>query len=276
MSTMYPVPTSLSPSRVEAFVSCPLAFRFASIEKLPEPPSVHTTKGSLVHRALELLFALPSAQRTDTAAHDAFQQAATEYRSDPEFTLLGLDGAAAEEFFSDAWSLVERYLAIEDPTEVNAIGLELRLEAQVGNLTLRGIIDRLDLDADGQLLITDYKTGRSPGPRYAQNRFVGLNFYSFLCEQVLGRRPVGIRLIYLRSGDVVTATPSAQSVRYVATRTTAVWQAVEKACTSGVFHPKPGGLCTYCAFQPWCPAFGGDPAMAAVEAPARFGIGATG
>ena len=55
-SMAYPVPTSLSPSRVEAFTSCPLAFRFASIDRLPEPPHPATAKGSLVHRALELLF----------------------------------------------------------------------------------------------------------------------------------------------------------------------------------------------------------------------------
>jgi putative RecB family exonuclease len=52
----FPVPVNLSPSRVEAFTSCLLAFRFASIEKLPEPPRPPTTKGSLVHRP-ELLFA---------------------------------------------------------------------------------------------------------------------------------------------------------------------------------------------------------------------------
>ena len=34
-------------------------------------------------------------------------------------------------------------------------GLELMLEAQVGSLKLRGIIDRLDLDADGGLVVTD-------------------------------------------------------------------------------------------------------------------------
>ena len=51
---VFEVPTSLSPSRVEKFTSCPLAFRFASIEKLPERPSIHATRGSLVHRALEL------------------------------------------------------------------------------------------------------------------------------------------------------------------------------------------------------------------------------
>jgi putative RecB family exonuclease len=27
-------------------------------------------------------------------------------------------------------------------------------------------------------------------------------------------------------------------------------------------------LCDYCSFKQWCPAFGGDPALAAVEATA--------
>lgn len=273
MPVMFPVPTSLSPSRVESFVSCPMAFRFSSIERLPEPPSPHTTKGSLVHRALELLFTLPAADRSITSARPAFDRAVEEYRTDPEFTMLALDDAAAGAFFADAWALVERYFDMEDPRAVRDIGLELRLETQVGDLTLRGIIDRLELDTDDNLIVTDYKTGRSPGLRYEQNSLAGLNFYSLLCEQVLGRRPVAIRLMYLRSGEVISAAPTEQSVRYVRTRTSAVWRAVEKACTSGDFQPKPGPLCRSCAFSSWCPEFGGDPARAAVEAPLRYGSG---
>lgn len=268
----YPVPTSMSPSRVEAFVSCPLAFRFASIEKLPEPPSVHTTKGSLVHRALELLFTEAPAQRDLQLARSAYAQARAEYLVDPEFTQLGLDETAAEAFFADGWSLVEGYFSMEDPRTVREIGLELKLEAQVGDLTLRGIIDRLQLDDEGRLVVVDYKTGKSPGLRYEQNSLAGLNFYSFLCEEVLGQRPAAVRLMYLRSGETITATPSAQSVKFVRTRTKAVWDAVEKACTAGDFRPKSGALCGSCAFKPWCPEFGGDPTLAAVEAPLRYAV----
>ena len=82
-------------------------------------------------------------------------------------------------------------------------------------------------------------------------------------RQVLGQRPTAIRLMYLRTGETITATPSAQSVRFITTRTTAVWKAVERACLTGNFQPRPGALCNSCAFQPWCPAFGGDPALAA-------------
>ncbi|MDP2290642.1 MAG: PD-(D/E)XK nuclease family protein [Actinomycetota bacterium] len=267
---MYPVPTSLSPSRVEAFTSCPMAFRFASIEKLPEPPSIHATKGSMVHRVLELLFLNPGTQRTIATAEPAFQQARAEYLLDPEFTELQLSPEQQQAFFDDAWTLVEAYFAMEDPTSVREIGLEIRLEAQVGDLGLRGIIDRLELDEEGRLVVTDYKTGRAPGPMYQQKSLGGVHFYSFLCEEVLGQRPAAIRLMYLRTGETITATPSAQSVRFITTRTTAVWKAVERACVTGNFQPREGALCKTCAFQPWCPAFGGDPTLAAVEAPVRF------
>ncbi len=267
----YLVPTSLSPSRVESFTSCPMAFRFASIERLPEPPSPHTTKGSLVHRVLELLFTHPAAARTADAIQQSFQQAVHEYDSDPDFTMLGLDDAQRHEFVDDAWVLVQAYLRMEDPTTIHPIGVELRLEAQVGDLTLRGIIDRLDLDADGQLIVTDYKTGRAPGIKYEQSRLGGVHFYSFLCESVLGVRPTAIRLMYLRSGEIITATPSSQSTRFITTRTSAVWKAVERACTTDDFRPRSGPLCNSCAFKTWCPAFGGDPSKAAVEAPLAYG-----
>jgi putative RecB family exonuclease len=267
--SMYPVPTSLSPSRVEAFTSCPMAFRFASIERLPESPSPHTTKGSLVHRVLELLFMHPPAARTIATAATCFSQAVDEYAVDPEFTLLNLDDDHERTFLDDSWKLVEAYFRMEDPTAIREIGIELRLEAQVGALALRGIIDRLELDEDGGLIVTDYKTGSAPGLKYEQRRLAGVHFYSFLCEEVLGRRPTAIRLMYLRTGETITAVPSAQSVRFINTRTAAVWKAVERACNTGNFQPRQGPLCASCSFQQWCPAFGGHPELAAEQSRAR-------
>ncbi|MGB7878539.1 MAG: PD-(D/E)XK nuclease family protein [Ilumatobacteraceae bacterium] len=266
LAPVFPVPTSLSPSRVSSFTSCPMQFRFSSIEKLPEAPGPATTKGSIVHRALELLFVRPAGERTPEAlAHD-MAAALEEYRTHPDYVGLRLDDAGAEKFDRDCHALIDKYFAMEDPTAVREIGLELWMEAPVGHLTLRGIIDRLELDADGELVVTDYKTGRAPSGNYEQKSLAGVHFYSFLCEAVFGKRPAKIRLMYLSSGETIETVPSAQSVKFITTRTTAVWSAVERACITGDFRPRPSKLCDYCSFQQWCPTFGGDPSRAAVEA----------
>jgi putative RecB family exonuclease len=263
---VFPVPTSLSPSRVSSFTSCPLQFRFSSIEKLPEPPGVATTKGTVVHRALELLFVRPAAGRTPEALRADMATALEEYRIHPDYVGLQLDETAAAAFDGDCHAMIDKYFAMEDPTRVREIGLELWMEAEVGPLTLRGIIDRLELDADGGLVVTDYKTGRAPSANFEQKSLAGVHFYSFLCEAVLGRRPAKIRLMYLASGETIETVPSAQSVKFITTRTSAVWSAVERACTTGDFRPRQSRLCDWCSFKQWCPAFGGDPALAATEA----------
>ncbi len=264
---MFEVPTSLSPSRVEKFTSCPLAFRFASIEKLPERPSIHATRGSLVHRALELAYARPAAERTPDAFFASLAVARHEFLAMPELIDLHLDDDEQAKLDDDCRTLVERYLTMEDPTAARPIGIELRLSADVGSLALRGIIDRLDLRDDGELVVIDYKTGRAPSLNWEQKSLAGVHFYSFLCEQVLGRRPAAIRLMYLSSGETIEATPSEQSVRFITTRTKAVWQAVERACQTEDFRPHQSALCSSCSFQRWCPVFGGDPALAHIEAP---------
>src|SRR5437879_2463797 len=63
-------PRSLSPSACSSFKECPLAFRFSYLEQLPEPPSSATSKGTLVHRALELLMDRPADERSIDAARE--------------------------------------------------------------------------------------------------------------------------------------------------------------------------------------------------------------
>jgi putative RecB family exonuclease len=262
---MYEVPTSLSPSRVESFINCPLAFRFSSIEKLPELPTVATTRGSLVHRALELLFVHPAEDRNAERLSVALDRALNEFIATPDYQLLNLNEAEAAQFERDCRDLTARYLEMEDPTNIREIGLELRLAADLEGIELRGIIDRLELDETGDLIVTDYKTGRAPGPKYQAKSLQGVHFYAWLCQEVLGQRPREVRLMYLKSSQVITATPTAQSVKFLTTRTLAVYQAVEKACTTGQFASRQSALCRSCSFQRWCPEFGGDPAKAAAE-----------
>jgi RecB family exonuclease len=158
----YSLPPTLSPSRVSAFTECALAFRFASLDRLPEPPAPHLTRGTLVHLALERLFVLPPAERTPEQAGPCLDAAVAALRDDGEFTGLGLDTEGEAAFVADARRLVDRYFTMEDPTAVHAVGLEVQLRADVGGVQLTGIIDRLDRTHDGGFVVVDYKTGAAP------------------------------------------------------------------------------------------------------------------
>ena len=272
MGGMFPVPATLSPSRVQAFTSCPMAFRFSAIEKLPEPASIHTARGTFVHRILELLFQAEAPQRTQPLALELLEQAWADLTAEDEYRLLAPSDDQAAGLRADAAKLVARYFEMEDPTAIQPEGLELQLEAELDGVVLRGIIDRLERNAEGQLVVTDYKTGRAPSPQYEQRSLGGVHFYAWLCEHALGERPAQIRLMYLSAGETITAFPSDQSIRFLPKRAGAVFQAIRKACTTGDFRPQPGPLCNSCAFQRWCPSFGGNPALAAAEAPLVYAL----
>jgi putative RecB family exonuclease len=262
----FPVPRSLSPSKVSAFTDCALAFRFSVIDRLPEPPSAAATKGTLVHAALERLHLLPPADRTVDAALACLADAAVDMRDDPEYVGLELSGDDEASFHAEAAQLVRNYFRLEDPRTVRAIGLELMLAAEVDGLPLRGIIDRLELDGDGGLVVTDYKTGSAPSTQYERKRLSGVHIYSLLCEQLLGRRPTRVQLLYLRDPLALITQPSDRSTRGTRRTLGAVWQAVERACDREDFRPQPSRLCEWCSFRAYCPAFGGDPAAARVLA----------
>jgi putative RecB family exonuclease len=264
-----PLPTSLSPSKVASFKDCGLAFRFSTIDRLPETASPHAAKGTLVHRALELLmWEQPAGRRSLPAALACLERAAADVRRDPEYEQLDLGEVTEDEWLDDAERLVRNYFELEDPNQVRVIGTELRLSVEVGGLIMRGIIDRLELDGDGGLVVTDYKTGRAPGTTYEQARLGGVHFYAFLCEKLLGRRPARIQLLHLREPLAISTVPSEQSSRALHQRASAIWAAVAQACEREDFQPNPGRLCEHCAYQAYCPTFGGDPALAAPAAAA--------
>ena len=164
---------------------------------------------------------------------------------------------------ADAERLVANYFLLEDPDEVTPVGIELTLDAPLGDVRLRGILDRLDRRPDGELVVVDYKTGRAPSDAYLQSKLTGVQIYALLCQEVLGRRPVEVRLLHLKEPTVITAEPTDQVIRGQRTKTLAVWSAIERACRDEDFRPKTGPLCRFCRFRDFCPAYGGDPSLAA-------------
>ncbi len=267
MNSQFPVPVTLSPSRVSSFQDCALQFRFASIQNLPQPPGIHAVKGNVVHRALELLLALEPEHRTEDAAHESMAEARREYEPMYDFTGLNLAPEQSDKFWKECAGLIDSYLRMEDPRSINGIEIELWVEAPLDGFAIRGYIDRLERDANGNLVVTDYKTGRAPRANDVDNKMRQLEMYAYMIRAMRGELPATLQLLYIKEGVRLTRSPTEQSMRFVATRTSAMYKAIERACTTGEFPTRKSGLCNFCNFKSWCPEFGGDPAKAAIEAP---------
>ncbi len=250
---------ALSPSRAGDFKQCPLMYRFRAIDRLPEPPSAAATLGTLVHAVLEDLFGLPADSRTEAAALEMVLprwDALLDER--PELASLHTSDAAEAQWLGDARERLRTYFEMENPSRIEPDGREVLVEMQLedGPL-LRGIIDRVDVAADGSIRIIDYKSGKSPAPQYSQSAKFQMRFYALVVERLRERRPALTRLLYLRDGVHVDLRPTDEDMAAIEHEVRELWREITAAAEAGVFRPRKSKLCGWCSFQAICPEFGG-------------------
>jgi putative RecB family exonuclease len=254
---------SLSPSRAADFKTCPLLFRFRTIDRLPERPTVDQARGTLVHAVLERLFDLPATQRTPAAAGELVAPQWERLCTDqPELAALftGDDLVGADEFLASARSLLDGYFTVEDPRRLEPAERENLVAALVDDqLLIRGYIDRLDISPDGALRVVDYKTGGAPREAFEARALFQLKFYALVLWRTRGVVPRVLRLLYLKDAEICDYTPDADELARFEQTVLALWRAIEKATAARDFRPKPSRLCGWCSHQTLCPAFGGTP-----------------
>jgi putative RecB family exonuclease len=257
-----PVLASLSPSRAGDFMTCPLLYRFRTIDRIPEKPSAAAVRGTVVHQVLEDLFDLPAAERTVERATAMIPAAWDLVREQDEAAATGLFATVEEatEWLASAVPLVETYFRLEDPTTLDPAERELRVETTLDDgLVLRGYIDRLDRNAAGEVRVVDYKTGKAPGEGYEQKALFQMRFYALVLWRATGTVPRLLQLLYLGSEHVLRYEPDEGDLLATERKIKALWAAIARAQETGDWRPSPSRLCDWCDHQSRCPAFGGTP-----------------
>jgi putative RecB family exonuclease len=256
---------TLSPSRAADFMTCPLLYRFRTIDRLPEPPSPAATRGTIVHAVLERLFDLPPAERTVQSA-TALIAPAWEHLVEAEPDLAALfdddqDGSALAEWINGAEELVRCYFTLEDPPRLEPAERELYVETVLDSgLRLRGYVDRVDrASATGDLRVVDYKTGKAPPVGFEQRAMFQMRFYALVLWRLYQRVPRLLQLVYLGSGEVLRYEPDEADLLATERKVDALWRAIERAARTGDWRPSPSRLCEWCAHQALCPSWGGTP-----------------
>jgi putative RecB family exonuclease len=258
---------TLSPSRAGDFKTCPQLFKFRAIDRLPEPTSIYQARGTTAHLALQRLFDDPLDERTPDRLFDLFREAWTEVRGDEEFEGLFADEDEERKWGLESLELLGNYFAIEDPKSFDPEDRELDMLEDLDGIVIRGILDRIDRDVDGQLIITDYKTGKAPPERYALSAFFALKIYALLIRKRTGETPKELRLLYLNGPTLYQLPIDDQQLDAMDVQLRALWKAIDRALATDRFPTRTGRLCDWCSFQEICPAFADDEAQTSLSQP---------
>tara|TARA_B100000214_G_scaffold375423_1_gene361685 strand:+ start:1841 stop:2815 length:975 start_codon:yes stop_codon:yes gene_type:complete len=247
---------NLSPSRASQFKTCPQQFKFANVDKLKEPTNEVQAKGTAVHQALEDLFELPKEDRDTEKLHNLFRAAWTKVRRTDEHHNLFSSVDEEREWGVDGLKLLNNYMSMEDPKSFDPLERERWVRGTIEDLNLRGILDRMDRNQNGELIIVDYKSGKAPTEKYKEPRFFALKLYALLIRDELGITPIELKLIYLKNSTIHTLKVDNKMLDEVKIEILDIWSDIKLAFEENNFPATKNALCkNWCYYKPICPVF---------------------
>lgn len=248
----------LSYSSISTYQACPLRYYFRYVQQLPEPTvSASLVFGSAIHSALEFhyreLLAGEPAPDLDTMLN--VYQEAWQARKDDNIDFGKNETVDALGILAESIFLQFKKSELAQP-EGRILGIEEELRGQLvpGCPDLLARVD-LILEADEEVVVTDFKTSRS---RWSQGNLDAssgqLLLYHELARPLAGNKP--LRLEFL----VVTKTKQPAIERHTVEvsplRIARIRRMVERVWASiaaGNFYPAPSPTsCPSCPFREPC------------------------
>ena len=248
----------ISPSRLNLWLRCPLAYRLHYVEGIRTPTTPALFCGQRVHDSLEVhyrhrqlgiaLDASGVVQRLVESWDDAVAAADLQFESADE----------SQQLKQQAAGLVHAYLNHVGDQEPKPIAVETSLEAPLIDpatgedlgIPLTGIVD-LILDDDHGPRICDFKTAAKSAAPFEVTHEIQLSSYAYLYRQATGQKEGGLEIRSL----IKTKTPKVEFHQYAARtdvhfrRLFSVIRAYLDDLDSGRFVFRPGFACMFCDYR---------------------------
>ncbi len=247
----------ISPSRLNLWLRCPLAFKARYIDGIKSPTTPALFIGTRVHDGLETYYrhrqlgialdASAAIQRVTDSWDEAVAAENLQFGSADE----------SQQFKQQAVGLVQAYLQHVGDQELRPIAVETSLEAPLVDpvtgedfgIPLLGVVD-LILDDEQGPRICDFKTSAKSTTPFEITHEIQLSSYAYLFRQATGREEGGLEIRSL----IKTKTPKIEFHHYSARtevhfcRLFAVIREYPDALDRGRFNFRPGFHCGMCDF----------------------------
>lgn len=244
----------LSPSSVQLWVQCPRKFYEEKMMGRSGGTGEAALLGTFVHLVLENLMQFEMEDRVVEVARKVARSSWDEFAASKEWLeWVAETGFTAEQAFRrQGWASVIGYFQMEKPSEIDVIATERFISATIEGVPVRGIVDRLDRDVFGGVVIVDYKTGKVPSPWFRAPKLQQLNIYAALVEEVDGTRPDEGRLLFTSFSETIATDVTAESIWSAVDVLKNAWADIDRALNDDLFPTKPGPLCGWCPFVGEC------------------------
>jgi putative RecB family exonuclease len=245
---------SCTPSRLASF-DCPRRYRMTYLDRPPLPrglPWAHNTVGAVVHLALHRWWQLDRRRRTAEEGGRLVEVLwqANGFR----------DESQSVQYRGVARGWVEQYLTEQVDPEIEPVGVERTVAATTAALALSGRVDRID-ERDGELVVVDYKTGRSRLSSDDARGSQALALYVVAARRTLRRACRRVELHHLPTGTVAAFDHTDESLQRHIDRAEATAEDIvvatdtraAGAADDEMFPPAPSPSCSWCDFRQHCP-----------------------
>jgi len=248
----------VSPSRLNLWLRCPLAFKLRYIEGIRTPTTPSLFLGKVVHAGLESYYRHKQVG-VRLASEDVVQNMTAHWASlvdEEQMTFATVDQEVATR--EKAGELVQAYLKQVDPDEPAPLAVETTLQVPLVDPTtgddlgipLLGVVD-LVLPGERGPVIIDFKTASKSGPPHEVIHEVQLSSYAYLMRRMTEQVENGLEIRSL----VKTKSPKIECHRYAARteihfeRLFRIVRAYLDELDRGHFVHRPGFGCTMCDFR---------------------------
>ncbi|MBT3607978.1 MAG: ATP-dependent helicase, partial [Candidatus Marinimicrobia bacterium] len=240
---------NLSASAIETYKQCPLKFRLGRIDGVPQTASKPVLVfGNIIHRILQR-FHEPDTELSEERILQLM---------DEEWKKGEFDYTVREEKFKEQGKeMLVRYCRMVQLNPPNVLAREESFAFDLGPITIRGAIDRIDQIGDGTAIV-DYKTSKTSSSAKSN---LQLAIYSMYLEQsddpTLGGLPAEASLHFLRDEDKPLRSHSFTSDQVGETKEKIV--EVAAGIRNREFDAKTGMHCDWCDYKSLvCPAWEDD------------------
>lgn len=243
-----PLPDYLSASSIQTFIQCPLKFKLSRVDKIQEPPTMQTLLGNFVHDVLEHFYKEVKAEERTVIAARASCTTIWNEGGWADRVAPHLGRTKMNDFRWSAWWCVENIFLLEEPQNISPVGLEYEVLGEIDGVLLKGYIDRWT-EFGGRVVISDYKTGKTPAPQYMADKWFQLSLYALLIAELHKKEAFELELLYLKDGVRRKLQPSQSDFQKTKDTIITTKKEIIHSYDNDQWPTIPSNLCNWCFYK---------------------------